>query len=72
MTVSPALHKLRDLAQVASPVQLGLRRLSGRLGIIRRWLPFQSTPLQQRLDVGVAPHKILEQTQCISRTTATE
>jgi len=31
--------------------------------------PFQSTPLQQRLDVGVPPDKILEQTKCISRTT---
>src|SRR5438874_2219049 len=51
---------------------LRLCRLSRRLGIIRRRLPFQPTPLQQRLDVRIAPHKILEQTQRISRTTTTE
>src|SRR6476660_6554351 len=49
-----------------------LLRHSRRFGIIPCRLPFQSTPLQQRLDVGVAPHEILKQTQCISRTTATE
>jgi len=51
---------------------LRLLRHSRRFGIIPCRLPFQSTPFQQRLDVGVAPHEILKQTQCISRTTATE
>src|SRR5437588_9902789 len=48
------------------------QRFSGRLGIIRRRFAFQSPPLQQRLDVRIAPDKILEQTQRIGRTTATE
>src|SRR4029077_8583167 len=33
---------------------------------------FQPAPLQQRLDVRIAAHKILEQAQRISRTTTTE
>ena len=61
----------RDSFRVSPPLP-GLLRLGRRLGIIRRRFVFQPAPLQQRLDVRVASHKIFEQTQRISRTTATE
>src|SRR5881398_3181141 len=70
MTVSKALKKCTISDR--GPRLLRLCRLSGRLGIIRRKPRFQSAPLQQRLEVRIAPHKILEQTQRIGRTTATE
>src|SRR5438477_12370509 len=70
MTVSKALKKCTICDR--GPRLLRLCRLSGRLGIIRRKPRFQSAPFQQRLDVSIAPHKILEQTQRISRAAATE
>src|SRR5437773_12392318 len=70
MTVSKALKKCTISDR--GPRLLWFHRLSGRLGIIRRRLPFQSAPFQQRLDVRIASDKIFEQTQRISRTTATE
>src|SRR5207248_4373594 len=63
----------RIVAAVAGRGSLSrFQRFSRRLGIIRRRFAFQSAPLQQRLDVRIAPDKILEQTQRIGRTTATE
>src|SRR6266480_2643672 len=67
-----AAVRSRNFSESQPPLLLRLCRFSGRLGIIRCKLPFQSAPFQQRLDVRIAPDKILKQTQRVSRTTATE